>query len=88
MEGMLSQLDGEPSWSSSGTQEKGRRKGRSIIATQKTKRSPKRSPSIVSTASTAITSDSELDSERPSSRDGLVASKTYAHGMEGKRNEK
>ncbi|KAJ4357855.1 Nuclear envelope morphology protein 1 [Didymosphaeria variabile] len=54
---------------SSDTQEKGKRKGRSITATQKVKQPLKRSPSNVST-STAITSDSEVESERPSSRDG------------------
>jgi CTD nuclear envelope phosphatase 1 len=53
---------------SSDTQEKGKRKGRST-ATQKLKKPPTRSPSVVS-ASTAIFSDSELESERPSSRDG------------------
>ncbi|KAJ4294507.1 Nuclear envelope morphology protein 1 [Kalmusia sp. IMI 367209] len=54
---------------SSDTQEKGKRKGRSIATAQKTRRPPRRSPSIAST-STAITSDSELDSERPPTRDG------------------
>lgn len=55
---------------SSELQEKERRKSRSAAATQKVKRPPKRSPSVVSTTSTAITSDSEVESERPSSRDG------------------
>ncbi|KAF9738771.1 hypothetical protein PMIN06_010502 [Paraphaeosphaeria minitans] len=56
---------------SSDTQEKGKRKGRrpSITATQKVKKPPKRSPSVMST-STAISSDSDMESERPSSRDG------------------
>ncbi|KAL1612433.1 Nuclear envelope morphology protein 1 [Paraconiothyrium brasiliense] len=54
---------------SSDTHEKGKRKGRSVTATQKLKKPLKRSPSNVST-STAITSDSEVESERPSSRDG------------------
>lgn len=51
-------------------QEKGRRKSRGAPASQKTRKPPKRSPSIASTTSTAITSDSEMESERPSSRDG------------------
>lgn len=51
------------------TQEKGKRKGRSVTGSQKIKRPPKRSPSIAST-STAITSDSEVESERPPTRDG------------------
>ncbi|PSN68714.1 hypothetical protein BS50DRAFT_462063, partial [Corynespora cassiicola Philippines] len=55
--------------SSDGT-EKGKRKGRriSVSQTTKTKRPVRRSPSIAST-STAMTSDSELDSERPPTRD-------------------
>ena len=52
------------------SQEKGRRKRRSSTVTQKVKKPPKRSPSVMSTASTAITSDSEMESERPSTRDG------------------
>lgn len=54
---------------SSDTQEKGKRKGRSITATHTVKKPPQRSPSVIST-STAISSDSEVESERPSSRDG------------------
>lgn len=54
---------------SSDIQEKGRRKSRSMTATHKVKKPPKRSPSLVSN-STAITSDSELESDRPISRDG------------------
>ncbi|KAF2184455.1 hypothetical protein K469DRAFT_579665 [Zopfia rhizophila CBS 207.26] len=54
--------------SSDGT-EKGKRKGRRISVTQSKMKKPiKRSPSIAS-SSTAITSDSELESERPPTRD-------------------